>query len=1080
MIKRFLLILIIVVLFGALGFYSSGDTHYVSQDGSNNYPYTNWVTAAHDIQNAVNAASDGDMVLVTNGFYSSGSRVMELMENRVAISRAITVQSVNGPEVTAIVGEGPQGNYAVRGVYMTTNSVLSGFTVQGGYTRKNNNQDLATDSAGGILARNGLITNCIISGNFANEYGGGITLFGDATIRNSTIRGNWVNKGGGGGIYMHYGGWIYDCTIISNTAYDGSASSGGGIYNNNGNNIERSLIIGNHADGAFAGGMVIEGGGPLINCVLAENTAYYSGGLYSFLSTIQNCTIVSNSAMGDGSTGGLHVYSTNHVQNTIIYYNTGPTNGPDDVLSESNSIDFVSCNYPQTEPPCINLITNPPQLVDITLRDYHLLATSPCIDAGSTNNMPTIDIDGVPRPLDGDADDTNQCDIGATEYTSPLVDSDLDTLNDYDEVHVYHTHPLDDDTDDDNFTDGDEVSYDTDPLSPTNYPSGIVSCDLTPESAITYGAQWRLDHGPFTNWQDSSYLLEKVPMGFYTQEYKYATGFLTPTAQTFTVTHLSTNITSAEYIIDMAYALNATDITWQTTGAAPWFGQTNFTHDGKFALQSGHIEDGEVSILETTLTGPGLISFWWLVDSEEGFDKLAYINGDVTNAFISGKNIEWDKQSFVLTNGLNHLKWAYVKDSSGHIDEDAGWIDEISYIPWGYVHCTIDPPSVRTQAAWRIVEGMDTNWLDSGIMMTNAVAGSPTLSFKPVDGWIEPTNETISVTIGETNEITRTYIFKEGTIHGTIEPDAAGVAGAQWRLTGGPETNWQTSGVQIEHVPAGVYTQVYYTPQGWTPPPDCLVEVVHGETTNVTATFSMIFSYAINTTGYQWQTTGHANWFGQTNVTHDGHAAMQSGAITNDEHSTLRTFVLGPGDVSFWWKTDSEAGYDYLSFLINDETNDFISGKNQDWQYKTVSLTNGLFTLEWIYAKDTSGSIGTDAGWIDEFFYTGTYGVPGDSDGDGMEDWQELLAGTDPFDDTSCFEVETTTPPELAPTSGVVVTWFSVSNRLYHLQRATNLIIGFDTDVAGNIPATPPMNVHTDETAVGSAIYIYRVMVETE
>ncbi|MBW7909212.1 MAG: hypothetical protein H3C50_09925 [Kiritimatiellae bacterium] len=77
------------------------DTHYVSLSGGHVAPYTNWVAAATNIQEAIDASSDGDTVLVNDGDYSTGGHVVYgTMTNRVAIDKAITVQSVNGSAVT--------------------------------------------------------------------------------------------------------------------------------------------------------------------------------------------------------------------------------------------------------------------------------------------------------------------------------------------------------------------------------------------------------------------------------------------------------------------------------------------------------------------------------------------------------------------------------------------------------------------------------------------------------------------------------------------------------------------------------------------------------------------------------------------------------------------------------------------------------------------------------------------------------------------------------------------------------------------------------------------------------------------
>ena len=86
-------------------------------------PYGDWATAAHTIQDGVDAAVDGDTVFVMGGVYSTGGRaVVGLMTNRVAIDKAIRVESVSGPGETLIVGakapgggtgDGPAHAYAL-------------------------------------------------------------------------------------------------------------------------------------------------------------------------------------------------------------------------------------------------------------------------------------------------------------------------------------------------------------------------------------------------------------------------------------------------------------------------------------------------------------------------------------------------------------------------------------------------------------------------------------------------------------------------------------------------------------------------------------------------------------------------------------------------------------------------------------------------------------------------------------------------------------------------------------------------------------------------------------------------------
>src|SRR5262245_24019419 len=102
----------LVVLFTShLASVSAAILYFDSNRNNSVSPYTNWASASTNIQIAVNAASPGDLVLVTNGVYRSGGKVATgALTNRVAVDKALTVQSVNGPDATFIEG------YQVPGV----------------------------------------------------------------------------------------------------------------------------------------------------------------------------------------------------------------------------------------------------------------------------------------------------------------------------------------------------------------------------------------------------------------------------------------------------------------------------------------------------------------------------------------------------------------------------------------------------------------------------------------------------------------------------------------------------------------------------------------------------------------------------------------------------------------------------------------------------------------------------------------------------------------------------------------------------------------------------------------------------
>jgi hypothetical protein len=126
-------------------------------------------------------------------------------------------------------------------------------------------------------------------------------------------------------------------------------------------------------------------------------------------------------------------------------------------------------------------------------------------------------------------------------------------------------------------------------------------------------------------------------------------------------------------------ALDALELPWSIGGHAPWLAQTSVTHDGIDAAVSGSITNSEQSWVETTVNGPGLLTFWWKVSSEGFYDGLHFLTNGVPILSLSGE-AEWERQTIFLSPGSMTLRWRYSKDPSITMGEDRGWLDQVTYV----------------------------------------------------------------------------------------------------------------------------------------------------------------------------------------------------------------------------------------------------------------------------------------------------------------------------------------------------------------------------------------------------------------
>jgi len=132
---------------------------------------------------------------------------------------------------------------------------------------------------------------------------------------------------------------------------------------------------------------------------------------------------------------------------------------------------------------------------------------------------------------------------------------------------------------------------------------------------------------------------------------------------------------------DLSEALDTT-LGFATGGNEDWFYQTAISYHGGDAAQSGDISHNQESGMQTTVQGPGTLSFWWKVSSESGYDFLEfYVDGSRQYRF-SG-SVDWRQRTYATHYGSHTLEWRYAKNGSVSSGSDCGWVDKVEWIPGG-------------------------------------------------------------------------------------------------------------------------------------------------------------------------------------------------------------------------------------------------------------------------------------------------------------------------------------------------------------------------------------------------------------
>ena len=371
------------------------------------------------IQAGINAAANGDTVLVAPGIYR------EIINFS---GKAITVTSSGGASVTIIDGR-QQGSVVTFSTRETNSSVLNGFTLQNG------NAAGSPPEGGGVACyfTSPTITNNIIQNNISSYEGGGIgSYFGSPIIINNLITNNAVPNGlQGGGIGI---GGASQAQVIGNVISNNTTTSfGGGIglYAAGPVLIENNVISGNNGDSEGGGISIINAGGDgiILQNLIDGNSSQDGNGIYwgQAPAVLADNTITDGPLSQGNSTISADLFAGMiGISNNIIVAAGGSTyafscNEDDFPHNLASFNDVFSAKGNPYGGMCTNQtgmagnISADPKFV---ANGFSLQPSSPAIDVGNNTglNLLPADILNKPRIVNGKGGPSAVVDIGAYEF----------------------------------------------------------------------------------------------------------------------------------------------------------------------------------------------------------------------------------------------------------------------------------------------------------------------------------------------------------------------------------------------------------------------------------------------------------------------------------------------------------------------------------------------------------------------------------------------------------------------------------------------------------------------------------------
>jgi len=277
-------------------------------------------------------------------------------------------------------------------------------------------------------------------------------------------------------------------------------------------------------------------------------------------------------------------------------------------------------------------------------------------------------------------------------------------------------------------------------------------------------------------------------------------------------------------LTSLGEALDNSDLSWTTSVNSSWVGlkDTLWAYHGGNTARSGEVGDNEESWIETSVTGPGQISFWWKVNSAINRDYLeVYINGELKDR-ISG-DFGWQKKHYLIDPDTHIIRWRYYKGHGEPSGADCGFLDKVELVQFkGNLTVTIGPQNALIQEAkWRR-KGTSV-WLRSGDKEAGLLAGVYIIEFLEIPGFVKPSDIEVVINNNDDMLLRAEYDIDSSHISVLISPEDAVNAGAMWRFKGEGDDKWRQPTIEAV-APAEVYEIEFKHIEYWDKPSDAVIE----------------------------------------------------------------------------------------------------------------------------------------------------------------------------------------------------------------------------------------------------------------